>query len=207
MTSSPRSATTEEEAIGRLLASAEVRDVSHLSAEITTLEVKIRRARNRLKGLPSDAMEDGEEAAAAAAATKVGREGFVFSARLQISEPQAPPVYDLIDVPADQLTPEQQREQKKQVFLRNIAMGRARAQQQRQEAQKREEEEERREAEERERDLTGWLARKYQARQVGRGERGGGVYFTPRHSPGGCQRDGGHEKAAGRGDRAGGRRL
>ena len=55
----------------------------------------------------------------------------------QEEEPKAAPVFDLIDIPNSELTEEQQKEKRKQIFLKSTTEGRLRAKQAREEEQAR----------------------------------------------------------------------
>lgn len=72
-------------------------------------------------------------------------------------EAKKPAVYDLIDIPDDQLTPDQMSIKKRQRMLKNAREGRLRAQAVQRERQQKEMEEEKKLEQRRIKDFNGWL--------------------------------------------------
>ncbi|XP_062616216.1 actin-related protein 5-like [Saccostrea cucullata] len=119
----------DDEAFNRALSSLPFETAEELQVEITKLTMSIQRMKAKIKGvnLPFD------------------------------EETKKPAVYDLIDIPDDQLTPDQISIKKRQRMLKNAREGRMKAQAIQREKQQKEIEEERKLEQRRLKDFDGWL--------------------------------------------------
>lgn len=119
----------DEEAFNRALSSLRYDTAESLQVEITKLTMSIQRMKAKIKGIDLPVDEEAKK----------------------------PAVYDLIDIPDDQLTPDQMSIKKRQRMLKNAREGRLRAQAVQRERQQKEMEEEKKLEQRRIKDFNGWL--------------------------------------------------
>ncbi|XP_048777578.1 actin-related protein 5-like [Ostrea edulis] len=120
----------DEEAFNRALSSLPYETAEELQVEITRLTMSIQRMKAKIKGIDLPIDEEAKKPAA---------------------------VYDLIDIPDDQLTPDQISIKKRQRMLKNAREGRMKAQAIQREKQQKEMEEEKKLEQRRIKDFSGWL--------------------------------------------------
>lgn len=118
----------DDEAFDRALQNTSFDNPEELQEEINRLTVGIQRNRAKVLGIEPPPEEDTKKK-----------------------------VYDLLDIPDDQLTADQLQAKKKQRMLKNAREGRARTQALQREQRQKELEEERKLEEKRKRDFSGWL--------------------------------------------------